>query len=219
MKVLIFDVDGTILDSMPMWLKLENNLLKKYGYTMQTLPQDMKDKIESLSIYGMSEYIAKRIAIDMSVDDVYTYFQSSINKAYGEYLEAKTGAINKIKQLYSSGFTMSIATSSSSDCVINSFERLGIKHCFKYYASPDILGLKKSEIQFWEYLIKKHNRRPENIVLYDDALYDLKEAKKTGIEVVGIKDFPWNEKDWKKIVETSDYTIDSIGEISLDQII
>lgn len=68
MKSLIFDVDGTILDSMPMWLELENNLLSKYWYSMETIDKNIKDKIESLSIKGMSKYIAETVAIDMTYD-------------------------------------------------------------------------------------------------------------------------------------------------------
>lgn len=78
MKSLIFDVDGTILDSMPMWLELENNILKKYGHTMDSLDKDTKDTIESLSIEGMSKFIAETIATDMTFEEVFNYFQSSI---------------------------------------------------------------------------------------------------------------------------------------------
>lgn len=65
MKSLIFDVDGTILDSMPMWLDLDNKLLSKYWCAMDTIDRQMRGTIESLSIIEMSEYIVENIAIDM----------------------------------------------------------------------------------------------------------------------------------------------------------
>lgn len=215
MKSLIFDVDGTILDSMPMWLELENNLLRKYGYTMETINKDIKDKIESLSIKGMSRYIAETIATDMTYEEVYHYFKSSIDYKYSNEIKAKEGAIDKIKELYKDGYQMAVASSSSSECIISAFKRLGIYDCFSIYATADNTGLRKSTGEFWSSLVNELSRDADEVILYDDALYALEQAKNLGIEVVGIRDFPWNENDWEKIEELSDYTLDSIRDISL----
>ena len=198
MKSLIFDVDGTILDSMPMWLELENNLLEKYGYTMDSLDKDIKDTIEYLSIEGMSKYIADTIAKDMTFEEVYYYFQSSIEYKYSNEVEVKEGAMEIIKNLYDKGVQLSVASSSSSDCIIKAFKRIGIYDYFSLIATADNTGLKKSQSEFWITLAKKLQRDPDQIILYDDSLYAIETAKKVGIEVVGIKDFPWNETDWEE---------------------
>lgn len=219
MKSLIFDVDGTILDSMPMWLELENNILKKYGYTMDSLDKDTKDTIESLSIEGMSKFIAETIATDMTFEEVFNYFQSSIDYKYANEVDAKAGSVDKIKYLKAKGFKLAVASSSSSDCIIKAFKRLGIYECFDIIATADNTGLRKSEDEFWKSLIEKLGKDKNQVILYDDAIYAINQAKKLGIEVVGIKDFPWNEKDWDKIGQIADYTLDGICDISLDQII
>ncbi len=218
MKSLIFDVDGTILDSMPMWLELENNILKKYGHTMDSLDKDTKDTIESLSIEGMSKFIAETIATDMTFEEVFNYFQSSIDYKYANEVDAKAGSVDKIKYLKAKGFKLAVASSSSSDCIIKAFKRLGIYECFDIIATADNTGLRKSEDEFWKSLIEKLGKDKNQVILYDDAIYAITQAKKLGIEVVGIKDFPWNEKDWEKIQQTAAYTLDGICDISLDQI-
>lgn len=218
MKSLIFDVDGTILDSMPMWLELENNILKKYGHTMDSLDKDTKDTIESLSIEGMSKFIAETIATDMTFEEVFNYFQSSIDYKYANEVDAKAGSVDKIKYLKAKGFKLAVASSSSSDCIIKAFKRLGIYECFDIIATAENTGLRKSEDEFWKSLIEKLGKDKNQVILYDDAIYAINQAKKLGIEVVGIKDFPWNEKDWEKIQQTAAYTLDGICDISLDQI-
>ena len=218
MKSLIFDVDGTILDSMPMWLELENNILKKYGHTMDSLDKDTKDTIESLSIEGMSKFIAETIATDMTFEEVFNYFQSLIDYKYANEVDAKAGSVDKIKYLKAKGFKLAVASSSSSDCIIKAFKRLGIYECFDIIATADNTGLRKSEDEFWKSLIEKLGKDKNQVILYDDAIYAITQAKKLGIEVVGIKDFPWNEKDWEKIQQTAAYTLDGICDISLDQI-
>lgn len=219
MKSLVFDVDGTILDSMPMWLDLENNLLEKYGYNMDSLDKDVRDTIESLSIEGMSKYISNTIAKDMTFEEVYHYFRSSIDYKYSNEVEAKEGAIEIIKNLYDEGVQLSVASSSSSDCIIKAFKRMGIYDYFSLIATADNTGLKKSQIEFWTMFARKLERDPSQIILYDDALYAIKMAKKVGIEVVGIKDFPWNETDWEEIVSICSYTLDKVSDIRLDQLI
>lgn len=218
MKSLIFDVDGTILDSMPMWLELENNILKKYGHTMDSLDKDTKDTIESLSIEGMSKFIAETIATDMTFEEVFNYFQSLIDYKYANEVDAKAGSVDKIKYLKAKGFKLAVASSSSSDCIIKAFKRLGIYECFDIIATADNTGLRKSEDEFWKSLIEKLGKDKNQVILYDDAIYAINQAKKLGIEVVGIKDFPWNEKDWEKIQQTAAYTLDGICDISFDQI-
>lgn len=216
MKSLIFDVDGTILDSMPMWLDLENKLLSKYGYTMDTIDRQMRDTIESLSIMEMSEYIAENIAIDLTSKDVYHYFQSSIDFKYANEVKPKGGAIKIIKDLYNKGYNMAVASSSSSECIMSAFKRLGIYECFSIYATADNTGFRKSTDEFWIDLVNRISGDFKEVILYDDALYAIEQAKNLGIEVVGIKDFPWNETDWERIVEVSDYTSDNISDISFE---
>lgn len=216
MKSLIFDVDGTILDSMPMWLDLENKLLSKYGCTMDTIDRQMRDTIESLSIMEMSEYIAENIAIDMTSKDVYHYFQSSIDFKYANEVKPKGGAIKIIKDLYNKGYNMAVASSSSSECIMRAFKRLGIYKCFSIYATADNTGFRKSTDEFWIDLVNKISGDFKEVILYDDALYAIEQAKNLGIEVVGIKDFPWNETDWERIVDVSDYTLDNISDISFE---
>ena len=201
-----------------MWLELENNILKKYGHTMDSLDKDTKDTIESLSIEGMSKFIAETIATDMTFEEVFNYFQSSIDYKYANEVDAKAGSVDKIKYLKAKGFKLAVASSSSSDCIIKAFKRLGIYECFDIIATADNTGLRKSEDEFWKSLIEKLGKDKNQVILYDDAIYAITQAKKLGIEVVGIKDFPWNEKDWEKIQQTAAYTLDGICDISLDQI-
>src|SRR5699024_9510069 len=129
------------------------------------------------------------IATDMTYDEVYHYFESSIDYKYSNEIEAKVGTIEKIKELYKEGYQMAVASSSSSECIISAFKRLGIYECFSIYATADNTGLRKSSDDFWIKLVKKMNRNLDEVILYDDALYAITQAKSLGIEVVGIKDF------------------------------
>ena len=70
MKKLILDVDGTILDSMHIWIEPQNRLFAKYGFTLEDLSKEEKGKIEALSVEAMCQYIVDEIAKDMTFDEV-----------------------------------------------------------------------------------------------------------------------------------------------------
>ena len=97
-------------------------------------------------------------------------------------------------------------------------KRIGIYDCFDFFATPDLTKMKKSDDSYWKYSIDKHNKNPEDIVLFDDALYAIKASKKSGIKTIGVKDFPWNENEWEHIKNEADIFTDKIKDISIDDI-
>lgn len=78
--------------------------------------------------------------------------------------------------------------------------------------------MKKSDPEFWQYSIKKHGVKPEDCILFDDALYAVKSAKKEGIVTVGLEDFPWNENEWDSIKKEADMTLKTIADIDVDKL-
>ena len=216
MKKLIFDVDGTILDSMHIWIEPQNKLFSKYGFTLEDLSKEEKGKIEALSIEAMCQYIADEIAKDMTFDEVMDYFEDIIYTGYKNELMAKPGNLEILKKLKEAGFSMSVASSTPYKYLEMALTRLGIYDYFDFFATPELLDMKKSDPDYWQYSIKKHGVDPKDCVLFDDALYAIKAAKKEGIQTVGLKDFPWNKNEWDYIKKESDMTLTSIADIDIE---
>lgn len=216
MKKLIFDVDGTILDSMQIWIEPQNKLFSKYGFSMNDLTKEEKGKIEALSIEAMCQYIVDEIAKDMTFDEVRKYFEDVIYDAYKNYLLAKPGNLEILKKLKDQGFSMSVASSTPYRYLEMALKRLEIYDYFDFFATPDLLDMRKSDSKFWQYSIKKHGAAPSECVLFDDALYAIKAAKKEGIMTVGLEDFPWNEREWDFIEKEADMTLKSIADLDIN---
>lgn len=216
MKKLIFDVDGTILDSMHIWIEPQNRLFSKYGFTLEDLKKEEKGKIEALSVEAMCQYIVDEIAKDMTFDQVRQYFEDVIYDAYKDNLMPKPGNLEILKKLKNLGFSMSVASSTPYTYLEMALKRLGIYDYFDFFATPELLDMKKSDPAFWQYSIKKHGAKPSDCVLFDDALYAIKAAKKEGIMTVGLEDFPWNEKEWEYIKEKADLTLPTIADMDIN---
>lgn len=218
MKKLIFDVDGTILDSMHIWIKPQNELFSKYGFKLEDLSKEEKGKIEALSFEAMCVYIADEIAKDMTAQEVMDHFDDIITDGYKNTLMPKKGAIEILKKLKDAGFSMSVASSTSYPYLEMALKRLGIFDYFDFFATPDLLDMKKSDPDYWHYSIKKHGAKASDCILFDDALYALKAASKEGIKTVGLKDFPWNENEWVDIKKEANQVMDTIAEINIENL-
>ncbi len=215
---LIFDIDGTILDSMHIWIKPLEDIFKKYGYDLNKIPKEKKGEIEALPFYDMCEFLAENIAMDMTKDKVIEYFEQTIENAYANDLLPKNGAVDFLKDLKKKGYILSVASSTDYKYLEKALKRIEIFDLFDFVATPDTIGYNKSEKDFWEYSIKKHGKFPDNLILFDDALYAIKAAKREGIKTIGIKDFPWNEKEWDYIKKEADYFVDEISNFDIENL-
>ena len=213
---LIFDIDGTILDSMHIWIKPLEDIFKKYGYDLNKIPKEKKGEIEALPFYDMCEFLARNIARDMTKNEVIKYFEETIENAYANDLLAKNGAVDFLKDLKKKGYTLSVASSTDYKYLEKALKRIEIFDLFDFLATPDTTGYNKSEKDFWEYSIKKHGKSPEDLILFDDALYAIKAAKEEGINTVGIKDFPWNKKEWDYIKKEARSYVNNISEFEIE---
>lgn len=215
---LIFDIDGTILDSMHIWIKPLEDIFKKYGYDLNKIPKEKKGEIGALPFYDMCEFLAENIARDMTKDKVIEYFEQTIENAYANDLLPKNGAVDFLKDLKKKGYILSVASSTDYKYLEKALKRIEIFDLFDFVATPDTIGYNKSEKDFWEYSIKKHGKFPDNLILFDDALYAIKAAKREGIKTIGIKDFPWNEKEWDYIKKEADYFVDEISNFDIENL-
>lgn len=215
---LLFDCDGTILDSMHIWTEPINRIFAKYNFNMTDLTAEEKGEIEALPLQGMCEYISKNIATDMTPEEVREYFNEIIEEGYADSLMPKDGALQILEELHDRGYEMAIASSTDSMYLKLAFERLNIAQYFSFYTTPDLVERRKSDPKFWQYAIDEFGVEPSEIILYDDALYAIKAANSVGITSCGVTDFPYNENEWDEIKEHANFVLDGIGNINIDEL-
>ena len=211
MKIL-FDCDGTILDSMHIWLEPLYLFFEKYDYKPT---KEEKGYIEALDFDAMISWIKENLAKDMSLEEVDKHFRETVENGYKNTLMPKKGAVEILDKLKEKGVRMAIASSTDYHLLSMAFERLGLMSYFEFVQSPDKCGFKKNEDDFWRLACEKLGSREEDTVLYDDALYAVKAANKVGIKTCGLKDFPFNENEWEDIKKEADHYLDTIADIDL----
>lgn len=215
MKKLLFDCDGTILDSMHIWITPISKLLDEYNYEVT---KEEKGEFEALDFLGTVRWLNKNVCTDKTEKEVIDYFSNTIENGYKNDLMPKDKTVDYLKDLKKKGYDMCICSSTDYKHLENALKRLDIIDLFDFIHTPDKSGYKKSESDYWQYALDQYGVKADEAILYDDALYAVKAAGNIGIKTVGVKDFPYNENEWEDIKEASDIYVDNISDLDEEKI-
>lgn len=208
-KAAIFDMDGTLIDSMWVWKELDYKYLKKIGKTM---PKDFKKQVEHLSFKNTAKYFKDQFQINETVEQIMNDWNNMAKDDYEEKVTLKDGVIEYLEHLKNSGIKIGLATSNCS-LLINTV--LGKYNLLKYFDSITITDEVSKGKNFPDvYLLsaKKLDVDPNNCVVFEDILPAIQGAKSAGMKVIAVADShaKLNEK---QIIKYADKYISSFKEL------
>ena len=204
MRNIIFDMDGTLLDSMGMWENLGSIYLTKKGIVP---PADLKEVIENKTLEEAAEYFIADLGIEGTVKEVVQEILSLIRDKYYNELQLKPGVKKYVLSEYEKGSNMCMLTASDRELAIGAMERTSIGLCFKEIFTAETLGLFKRGPVIFLKTCELMGFEPSNTVVYEDALYAVKAAKAAGCHVVAVYDH-MNRNDWEEIKSLADNIIE-----------
>lgn len=209
MKAAIFDMDGTLIDSMDEWRKLNSSFVREQGVQ----PSEEEEKL----LYSMSgsmviEYIMKRFGINVDLNLLVERAGGRMEPVYRRGVPLKPGAREYLIRLRERGVKCVVATATPARLALIALNKTGLVPHLDYIFSTDMIGGHKGEIGFYDRLCEMIGERKEDCVMFEDALYAMRGAREAGLGVVGITDST-NERDRDAIHAVCDVVIDSYDEL------
>ena len=205
----IFDVDGTILESMGAWLKMEREYLVQLGMNMTP---DLAGKFMVMSRQEISEYLRAEHGIDKPEQVIIDEQNALMEDFYFNEAELKPGVIPLLEGLRLRGIKMCVATATEKYLVDPTLERLNIAQYFgKTFTCGDEQTTKTKPdiyIRAAEFLGTDINRT----IVFEDAFHAIKTATAAGFIVAGVYDetAAIHKDDIKQLV---DYYLESLENI------
>ena len=181
----IFDLDGTLVDSMPMWHNFAGFYLDKYGMKPDDyLLQNAKD----MSFEERAEYINAHYAIGKTPEEILSDMWDTAGDAYANTIPIKHDVKPFLFALRCKGVRMCIATASPGEWAKAVLKRLNIDHYFSVILSCYDLKTSKSEPVIYDRAFDILGTDRETTYIFEDSVNCIRTAKAAGYRVVGVKD-------------------------------
>ena len=205
---LIFDIDGTLLDSMTVWNQADTVFLNSRGFEVTP---DYTDYVKSVRIEDAAVYTRDRYHLPDTPEQIMAEWNNFVNHAYSFTVPLKDGAYRYLKQSREKGFKTACATALTRRNLDAAIDRLGISGLFDVCISlEDTPGLPdKSEPDIYLHVAEALDVKPERAVIFEDVPVALQGAAKGGFITCAVWDEigAGNEENWAQMTKFSDYYI------------
>ena len=207
MKGIIFDVDGTLLNTMVIWTDSGARYLRSIGIEAE---EGLGDKLFAMTADGGAEYLKENYHLPFTVQEIKKGILAMVEDAYYKYAEFKPGAKELLEELKKKNIPMTIASSTDSHLIRAVMERLGYIDYFMDILSCSDYKTTKSEPKIFFEAIKIMGTKPENTWIFEDGLYSILTGKKAGFNTVGVYDIV-SHKDQEEIRRNVDIYVESLA--------
>ena len=211
-KAAIFDVDGTILDSMPYWISAADEYLDRLHIPH---PDGIGQMFLSMNMEEGAEYIRQKYLPDMTMKELLGGIVDVMTDAYTNRVLPKTGAIEFMRHLKAENIPIMIATATDRRMLQAGLERLGITELIDGILTCSECQTSKSKPDIFLRAAELLGTAPNETVVFEDALYAVNTAVNAGFVVVAIEDES-SHKDRQTIRDIAAYYIEDyerIGEL------
>jgi len=199
-KGVIFDIDGVILDSMPVWDKAGEMFLLNLGI------QPEEGLAETLFCMSMSEgakYLKERYRLDMNEDEIINGVNETIKDFYAHQVQLKEGVDQFLSGIRQHGIKIVAATSCDRPVFERALERLNVIRYFDRIFTSTEIGAGKVKPDIYIAAAEHMGTLQDETWVFEDALYAIKTVKNAGFKTVGVYDDS-SKADWEEIKKISD---------------
>lgn len=184
-KGAIFDMDGTLLDSMYVWDSVGENYLRSIGCQPE---EGLKRTLKSMSLYQAGCYLQENYGLKLSYEEIATGINGMVEKAYRQEVLPKEGVVNLLEQLRQKNIPMCVATATDRYLVEAALRRCGILEFFSEIFTCEAVGHGKDEPVIFRQAQAHLGTEKAETAVFEDSLFAAKTAKQDGFFTVAVYD-------------------------------
>jgi HAD superfamily hydrolase (TIGR01509 family) len=184
-KYAIFDMDGTILDSMPAWKNLGRDYLIEKGIKV---PKNLNEILSAMSMTESANYFRKEFGIGDCSEQIISDINQLIEDKYKHEMPLKPYVKEYLSNLKRDKVVMCVATATPLLLAEVALKRLEILSYFSFVVCCDEVGVGKSKPDIFHLALEKMGAVIEDTVVFEDAHYAMKTAKDAGFYTIGVYD-------------------------------
>ncbi|XOQ47464.1 MAG: Beta-phosphoglucomutase [Eubacteriales bacterium] len=208
-KGAIFDLDGTLLDSMGIWAKIDERFLAKRGIA---LPEDYVEKVTPMSYGDAADYTISRFSLPETAEEVIAEWIALSKEAYRSEIRLKPYAETYLRQLKSKGVKLAVATAQAEELYRPALQNNGVLGLFDAFADLSEVARGKGFPDVYLLAAQRVGLKPGDCMVFEDISLGIRGAKAGGFHTCGVYD-PYSEYEKETIQREADGYIRSYLEL------
>jgi HAD superfamily hydrolase (TIGR01509 family) len=202
-KGAIFDLDGTLLDSMGVWREIDVEFLARRGFVV---PDDYIRAITAMHYQAAAEYTIQRFGLRERPEDVVAEWNHMAEEIYARHVFLKPFAREYLELLKSRGTRIAAATASAEGLYLPALKNNGAQGYFDAFTTVTEVSRGKGFPDIYLLAARKLGLAPEDCVVYEDILAGVRGAKAGGFFACGVYD-RHSAYEWEEIRRLADRSI------------
>lgn len=198
----IFDMDGTLLDSMAMWRGAAAELVRRHG---RTPAPDLLQQIVAMPLAETVVYLVRQYRLELSPAALKEEFEQYLAEQYGRRLQLKPGAAQLVNTLRAHGVPVALASATELPLIQAAMDRLGLLNSFCTVASCQQYG-SKQQPHIYLAACRAMGLAPAETAVFEDSLVPLRTAHAAGCFAVMVEDAQ-SRPDWPQMAALADLRI------------
>ena len=181
----IFDVDGTLLDSMSVWANIGADYLRFLVFEPR---ENLNETFKSMSLYQAACYYQSEYGVTLSTEEIIAGVNDRIGQFYRERAGLKPGVAGFLRQLREKGVKMCIATATDRPLVEAALERCGVLAYFSDIFTCFSVGHGKDEPVIYRTALEHLQTARAKTIVFEDALYAARTARRDNFVTAAVYD-------------------------------
>lgn len=200
----IFDMDGTLVDSMPIWRGLAEEYLRRCGVT--DVRQDLLKKMRHRTMLETAAILIREFRLEGTPESVAAEINAMMTEHYKYDVKRKDGVVEYLEKLKQRGVRMCVASATAKPMVELCMKRLGILGYFEGIYSCVDAGAGKHSPAVYDAAARHMGAKAEEAAVYEDAGLAGRTAKEAGYYLVAVRDETASEE-WPELSALADEVI------------
>ena len=200
----IFDMDGTLVDSMVYWERLATEFLESKG--VREISPSILEQIKPMTMTESAALFIREYGLPGTAEGVAAEMNAMMDEHYRRDIPLRPGVFAYLEGLRRRGVAMCVASATAEELMEACLTRLGVAQHFSFLLSCETVGAGKNRPDvFWE-AARRLGAPAEDIAVYEDALYAADTAKQAGFYTIAVWDDS-NQSQWETLTALADETI------------